>query len=947
MDRGSIDLAKIHPVPSEATAPFVASEPWRRSPREILDALCVDAQTGLTETEADRRRRRWGENQLREAPHKSAWTTFARQLKSPIVLLLVLATVVAYAFDEKLEAAAVAAVLVVNTMIGFFTERRATRAVEALRELGAVHSVVRRAGVTRSLPATELVPGDIVVLDAGDVLAADLRILQASRLQVDESTLTGESLAVTKTAEPTPESAALPDRTSMLYSGTAITRGSAEGVVIGTGMATELGQISQLVDDSEPERTPLEIRLNSLGRRLILLTLGLTVIVSVASLSSGRELYLSIEIALALAVAAVPEGLPIVATVALARGMWRMARRNALIEELSAVETLGSTNVLLVDKTGTLTENRMTVGEIVLPDHTSIEFDRQGDPTDDVALQKSRIELEDPSLLESALRIGALCNNAELGAPASLESEATGDPTEVALLVAARSAGIERPDLLRTLPEIREIAFDSEAKKMATLHRNESETFAAIKGAPEAVLSGCTHVATSAEGTQPLDAPATTEWLGRADEMAASGQRVLALASRTSNDPDAFAYDQMTFLGLVGLIDPPRFGVRDAMQVCRDAGIRPVMVTGDHAGTAWHIAGETGLISPEQAASPAPLDARTLPDFSTESELDRRRIMAAPVIARATPKQKLDLISLYQQSGAVVAMTGDGVNDAPALKKSDIGVAMGKRGTQVAREAADMVLQDDEFATIVAAVSEGRAIYSNIRKFVVYLLSCNLSEIVAVAIALLAQIPLPLLPLQILFLNLVTDVFPALALGVGEGGSSLMRESPRAASEPLVTAPQWFRIAAIGAVMAAAVLAALWLAIDLQAKTIAEATTISFVTLALAQIWHVFGMREVDSSVFRNEITRNPWIWAAIGVCVSLVVLAVSWPPLTLVLSTSPPDRAGWILALSASLIPVTVGQIELLIRARRKRKRRLQRATRTGSAAASPLGLELKGRAS
>jgi len=900
-------------VPASGTAPPTPpARSWSRPADAALEALAVDPSRGLTVSQVRRRRLHFGPNRLRETRRRSSARILWDQIASPVVALLAAATGVALAFGERLEALAIAVVLVLNTAIGYVTERRAVRSMEALRRLGRVAATVRRAGETQSVSADELVPGDIAIFEAGDVLTADLRILSASRLLADESTLTGESLPVDKTPESVAPDTALAERSCMLFKGTALTRGSGEGVVVATGMETELGKISQLVESSEGEATPLEARLERLGRRLVGLTLVIAAAVAVASLAAGRDVYLSIEIALALAVAAVPEGLPIVATLALARGMWRMARRHALVERLSAVETLGSTSVLLVDKTGTLTENRMELGELVLADGSVARLDPARGPHGGFVRDGALLELAQAPLLGSALRVAALCNNAELAAEGEDGARGLGDPTEIALLRAARAAGLERRALLEAAPEIREEAFDSEAKRMATLHREAGGPCAAVKGAPEALLPLCTRAADADASPGPLDATGRARWLERASEMASRGHRVLALASRSLEDASGSPYAELTFLGLAGLLDPPRSGVRRAIDACQAAGVRVVMVTGDHAGTAWNIAEATGLIEPEAGAPPAALDARELPSFEDLSERDEQRLLFAPVIARATPRQKLELLALFQRHGAVVAMTGDGVNDAPALKKADIGIAMGLRGTQVAREASDMVLLDDELGTIVAAIAQGRAIFSNIRKFVLYLMSCNVSEIFAVAVASVASGPLPLMPLQILFLNLVTDVFPALALGVGEGSPALLRDPPRRADEPLIARAHWRRLFSFGAGIAASVLLALALAVWWLGKSGREATTVSFLTLALAQLWHVFNMREPRSGFWRNEVTANPWVWGALAVCLAGVVAAVYWPPLAGVLSVSDPGASGWGLALVASAIPLVVGQLRL-----------------------------------
>jgi Ca2+-transporting ATPase len=889
--------------------------PWAESPEAVLRSLGTSAERGLDASEVRQRLRRHGPNQLRRIRRRSAWRILWEQFASPIAGLLAVAAGVAFAFQERVEGTAIAAVLLVNAAIGFATERRAVRSMEALRELGRREATVRRDGSIRAVPASELVPGDIVVLDAGDMPSADLRLVSGSRLQADESTLTGESLPVEKDVRPVPADAALVERSCMLFKGTALTRGSGEGVVVATGMATELGRISSLVDEAEPQTTPLEKRLDRLARRLIGLTLGVAALVAVAALASGRGAYLAVEIAIALAVATVPEGLPIVATVALARGMWRMARRNALVEQLAAVETLGSTTVILADKTGTLTENRMTVVELRLAD-ARVELEGTGLETRGRFRigDETLVVAERPDLLD-ALRVGVLCNNAALVRSPGGELRALGDPTEVALLVAAAKAGLDGAELRSEWPEVLELAFDPDHQRMATLHRGKGDLLAAVKGAPEALLDGCTHVRTR-QGTQPLAEQDRAAWGKLVAEMAAGGERVLALASARVASPEAFDFRDLVLLGLVGFFDPPRERVRPAVEACRAAGIRVVMVTGDHGATAWTVASALGLVDP--GSGPARfVDGRALPPPQELSEAETRRLLEAAVIARATPRQKLDLIGLHQAGGAVVAMTGDGVNDAPALHKADIGVAMGRRGTQVAREAADMVLRDDELGTIVAAVAEGRAIFANIRKFVVYLMSCNVSEIATVGLGVLAQGPLPILPLQILFLNLVTDVFPALALGVCEGSPGLMREPPRDPREPVLARRHWRSIFGLGGAIALSVLGALGASALWLEKPAREATTVCFLTLALAQLWHVFSMRDAGSGWIGNEITRNPWIWAALALCLGLLALAVHWAPLAGVLSVADPGVTGWALALAFSLVPLIVGQLSLVARLR------------------------------
>ncbi len=900
-----------HPDQRVAAPP----RPWAASAEATLAALCVDPKRGLSESEVRTRRELHGPNLLREAGRRSSWRLLADQFASLLVGLLVLASGLAFAFGDPAEGLAIASVIALNAAIGFATERRAVRSMEALRELGRVVTSVRRAGRAQRVPAQALVPGDIVLVEAGDVLTADLRLLLASKLQADESALTGESLPVRKRVEPVAEQAPLGERASMLFKGTAVTRGAAEGVVVATGMASELGRISALVSEAEPGTTPLEKRLDALGRRLLGLTLAVVAGVALAGFLFGREPLLMIEISIALAVATVPEGLPIVATVALARGMWRMVRQNALIERLDAVETLGSTSVILTDKTGTLTENRMTVVELQTAD-ARIAIGGAGLETRG-RFQQDGIPLEpagDP-ILRQALRVGALCNNAALHESEDGRVEAVGDPMEVALLVAARKAGLERAALLEKSPELGEIAFDPDLRLMATLH-GDGEIHAAVKGAPEAVVERATRIRTRS-GDVELDAETRAAWLGWADELAGRGARVLALATRTLASAEEAPYSGLTLLALAALLDPPRERVREALAACREAGIRVVMVTGDHGATASAVAESVGLVRPSDQPVPY-VDARALQDLTRLSEAEVRALLDAPVVARASPRQKLELIRLYQRHGAVVAMTGDGVNDAPALAQADIGIAMGRRGTQVAKQAAAMVLRDDELGTIVSAVAQGRTIFGNIRTFCVYLLSCNVSEILAVGAATLAQGPLPILPLQILFLNLVTDVFPALALGVGEGSPALMRRPPRDPREPILTRERWRTILAFAGVIALAVLAALALGVASGMEP-ERATSVAFLTLAMAQLWHVFNMRSRESSWLRNEITRNPWVWAALLLCAGLLLAAVYLPPLRELLSIADPGARGWAIALSMSALPLLVGQVAAAVRSRRR----------------------------
>ena len=884
----------------------IVDAPWTVPAERVAELLGVAPQAGLDRHEVANRLREYGPNLLREARRVAWWTILARQFRSLIVALLAVAAAVSFFFGDWLEGIAIGLVILINAAIGLATELRAVRSMEALQQLTRIRVKVRRDGTLAEIPAAGAVPGDVVVLEAGDLISADLRLLNASKLQADESALTGESLPTSKGSDALPQETALADRSNMLYKGTTVTRGSGEGLVVATGMATELGQIASLVEAAEEEATPLERRLDRLGRMLLWATLVIAAAIAALGIASGKDLLLMIETSIALAVAAIPEGLPIVATLALARGMWRMAQRNAVIRRLSAVETLGAASVICTDKTGTLTENRMAVARYVLASGP-VELSESG-----FRGARGPVTLENAPLLRTALEIGALCSNAGIG---EAGESGVGDPLEVALLEAGREAGMEITKLRGRFPELREEAFDPDTKRMATLQRTpDGAIYVTVKGAPEAILSACTTVLEES-GPSPLDAGARELWLGEERAMAERGLRVLGLACKTVSDVAIPVYEALSLVGWVALADPPRSDVQDAIARCRLAGIDVVMVTGDQPATGASIAAAIGLVDAEGAEA---VLGKALDRAQTLSDEERQRLRGMAIFARVTPKQKLDLIALFQADGRVVAMTGDGVNDAPALKKADIGVAMGLRGTQVAQEAADMVLRDDAFATIVEAVAQGRAIFDNIRRFVLYLLSCNVSEILAVAVASFAGLPLPLLPLQILFLNLVTDVFPALALGAGEGGPGIMQRPPRPPGEPIIARRHWGLVGAYGVLIALVVLGALLVATGPLGMSDAQGTTVAFLTLAFAQLWHVFNMRGSDSGVFRNEITRNPYVWGALAICSLLLLAAVYLPGLATVLKTVHPTPRGWALVLGGSLVPWLVGLVGLASRVRR-----------------------------
>ncbi|MGB3535562.1 MAG: HAD-IC family P-type ATPase [Microcoleaceae cyanobacterium] len=882
--------------------------PWSISSQEILKTLEVHRETGLSQTQVEEYRQKYGTNRLQQAQQRGSGEILLDQFKSPIIGLLAGAAVLSFVLQDWVEGVAILVAILVNTIIGFVTELQATRSMEALQKLSHTTTKVRRDRQLQEIPSEELVPGDIVILDSGDVIAADLRILEANSLNVNESSLTGESVPVNKQTQPQAADIALADRHNMLYKGTAITQGTGVGVVVATGMKTELGRISELTSQgTDSEQTPLEKRLDQLGKRLIQLTLLIVVFVAISGIIGGQDLTLMVQTAIALAVGAVPEGLPIVATVALARGMWRMAKRRALINRLSAVETLGATGVICTDKTGTLTENQMTANRLIT---AAGETEISGEGLEiqgHFHHQEKTIQPLEDELLKAALEVGVLCNNAALQPQDSNESRVVGDPMEVALLVAGAKAKLHRDQLLQTLPEVKEDAFDPDLKMMATWHQTGDQYRVVVKGAPESVLDHVTQILTP-EGLKSIDESIRNTWQQRSEQLASQGLRILGLAEKTVSNNQVSAYDDLTFVGLVSLLDPPRQEVCGAIKACQKAGIRVIMVTGDQPMTACNIGKAVGLTGEETGNV---FQGKDLKNIKQLSSSERQRLLDANIFARVSPEQKLNLIALHQSNNAVVAMTGDGVNDAPALKKADIGVAMGQRGTQVAQEAADMVLQDDAFSTIVAAVEQGRAIFDNIRKFTIYLLSGNVGEILAVGIMAFLNAPLPLLPLQILYINFVNDAFPALALGVGEGSPNIMDRRPRNSQESVLTRRHWIEIMGYGAIITGTILGAFiwaWQGLNMSET---ESITVSFMTLGFTRLWHVFNMRDPgNKSIFRNEITQNPYVWGALALCSGLLLLAVYLPGLSDVLNTAPPSAEAWLLIIGMSFVPLIVGQI-------------------------------------
>ena len=908
--RGTVAMSVVSQRNDTPNVSMSTAQPWHVLPlTDVFTRLGTKAD-GLTSEEARRRLSIHGSNSIPTSSAVPAWRVWLAQFRSVITLLLVAAAFVALWTGDLIDAAAIAAVLVLNVSIGFAMEIRAHRAVEALSRLEPRRAIVVRDGVPHDLDARDVVPGDVVLLESGQNIPADARVIAASDLRVVEAALTGESVPVSKqTNSQIPPEAPLPDRVNMVFAGTTVAAGSARAVIVATGADTELGAIGKLLRTTRAEPTPLERRLDTLGRQLVWLALLIGLVTSLVAANQGMPLVAMIEAGIALAVAAVPEGLPVVATMTLALGVRRMARRQALVRRLAAVEALGSVTVLCTDKTGTLTTSAMTVTTVYAGERV---FAVTGDgyvPEGQFRLDDAPIAPEDHPELRRALEIGALASRGD-AVLASGTWVARGDPTEAALVVAGRKAQIDRNELLRHADEAGEVPFSSERKLMATFHRSSHGFAAFVKGSPLRVMELCTRVM-AAGGERPLDA-ATREIIQRVnEELASRGLRVLAVADGLTERAEESALTGLRFVGLIGMMDPPASGVKEAIQAFRAAGIRTVMITGDQRGTALAVARDLGLSGAAGAADV--LEGHEI-DGLSDQEL-AQRLSNATVISRVSPAAKLRIVAAYQRQGEVVAMIGDGVNDAAALKKADVGVTMGGRGTDVARESADIVLLDDRFQTIGVAIEEGRVVFDNIRRFVFYLFSCNLAEVLVLLGAGLLGLPLPLHPIQILWLNLATDTAPALALAFEPAEPGVMQRPPKDPSVALLSRSFLRRITAYAAVIGAAVFAVIGWTHGAGIPP-DRALTMNFLTLAFAQLLHVGNARGVNGLfTFRRAATNLAAVGAVVGVAL-VQVAAVHVDVWARVLRLTPLTGAEWSVVVGVSLVPAIGG----LVNSRRRR---------------------------
>jgi len=855
---------------------------------KIAQLLQADQQRGLTEREVLKRIEEYGLNSYKAQKQKNVFLVLIAQFKSPIVLLLVVAAALSFFFAHWIEGFSIVGVLFITAALGFFMELQALRSMNALKQMDVSVSKVFRDDTVTEIPSERIVPGDILLVEAGDMVPADGRLFELNQFEADESALTGESLPVTKNLEQHEKNEGIADQSNMIFKGTAIVKGNAKAIITGTGLHTELGKITSLVETAEQSSTPLEKKLQGLTKKLIWITSGFAFIFIVTGAIQGKDIYLIVETALALAVAAIPEGLPIVATIALTYGMLRMAKKNVLIKRLAAVETLGGINTIFTDKTGTLTENRIEVSNLSI-------FDAS------IPVEKNKISTDtNKAIIDKLLLISTLCNNAVINEDGNDEKQ-LGDPIEIALLQFVAANKIDLAQINEQYPRVAEEAFSSETKLMGTLHKTDNGNFVAAKGAVEVLIEKCTTYC-KGDAIEKLTEKEKKIYLQKAEEIQAKGTRVLAFAFKEENSipTDNFLQD-LTFAGFIGFLDPPRMDVVDALQSCRDAGIKVIMITGDHPATALHIAEKIKLSDKENVV----VNGKEL-----ESNQPEKNLFAATIFARVDPKQKLDMVSLYQKRGDSVAMTGDGINDAPALKKADIGIARGLRGTQVAKETAEMVLKDDSFISIVSAIEQGRAIFQNIKRFLVYLLSCNLSEIFIVFTLGLLNFSFSILPLQILFLNLVTDIFPALALGMGKGNELTMKNPPRNPAEAIVVKKDWINIIVYAFLMALPIMLVSWYCRYYLKYEPEICNNITFFSLALAQLWHVFNLSSRKMSFIKNEITRNAFVWYALVLCILIMAVFYKVPPLNEILALQTLNTTIWLIIIGTSFTPVLLIQL-------------------------------------
>jgi len=884
---------------------------YSKSPQEVLKKLNVDPSAGLSEEEAKKRLEEFGPNKLQEQKKKSIFQLFVAQLNDWLIYVLFAAVIITLLMGEYIDAIIIMAVILLNAILGVVQEVRASNAIEALQRMTRHKALVKREGQIREVDSEGLVPGDIVILDTGRFVAADLRLIETINLQIEESALTGESVPSEKEASlildpKTP----LGDRENMAFMSSLVTYGRGEGVVIATGMNTEVGKIVGIINKEEPLKTPLEIRLNQLGKVLGKLAIGICIFIFIVGILQGRDLAEMFLISVSLAVASIPEGLAAIVAVVLSVGVMAMSKRNAIIRRLPAVETLGSVNIICTDKTGTLTQNKMTVLQ-------SFTLDERKD------IQRGQINYsKDSTILLAKAMI--------LSSDATWDGQmGTGDPTEIALLMFGDDVGLDRTKLEKDTRRIGELAFDSERKLMSTLVEEDGKLTVYTKGAIDNLLGICTHVVANGEVL-----PMTDQWKEEFNQavirMTASALRTLGAAYKPVDKPteNSEMEKDLILIGIVGLMDPPRPEIKHSIEKAKKAGITTVMITGDHKNTAFAIAKELGI-------------AETIQQVITGLEIDEmseevfsEKIMQYRVFARVSPEHKVKIVHAFQSHGYIVSMTGDGVNDAPSLNAADIGIAMGVTGTDVAKDSSDMILTDDIFSTIVLAIEQGRNIYNNIRKAVLFLLTCNLGEVITMFVALISGMAAPFLATQLLWINLITDTLPALALGIDPPDPDIMEEKPRDPNESFFAHGEGLRIILGGILIGSISIIAFWFGYfehgfspfsqNVPQKVIEYARTLAFITIIACQLIYSLGLRSNKKSIFSVGIFSNKYLAGSIILGLALQLLVVFIPFLRNAFKLQMLDLQGWLIAIVLGLFPLFVNELHKLI-LRLKEKRTLQ----------------------
>lgn len=915
---------------------FEPDELYQLSKDEILQELDVDPQTGLSTSESQARQKIYGKNELEAEQSVPLWQKILAQFKDVMVITLIVAALISGILGELVDAMLIIAIVIINALLGVYQEGKAEKAIDSLQKMAAPEARLLRNGQQTMVAASEIVPGDIIVLEAGDIVPADIRLLESSNLQAEEASLTGESVPVDKDANFTSEEElGIGDRSNMLFSSTAVTYGRGTGVAVETASRTEVGKIADRLRGIEQEDTPLQKNLNDMGKILALICIVVCIIVFVVGIFQGGDVLSLFMTAVSLAVAAIPEGLPAIVTIVLALGMNRMAKKNAIVKKLLAVETLGSVDTICSDKTGTLTQNEMTVTRIYTAGDL-YEVDGIGyEPKGEISLfkdqEKSPINISEEFSLKRLIQIAALCNDAELTQKDDQWS-ILGDPTEGALLTLSAKANLPHHDLIAEYPRLGDLPFDSERKMMSVFHEIDDEFLSLTKGAPDIVLDKCTHVLID-DQIRELTEKDREQILEANSAFAKSALRVLAFAYKIHpNDNFDQPEQDMIFVGLTGMIDPARPEAKDAIAVCHAAGIRAVMITGDYKDTAVAIAKNLNLLQPGDSV----LTGSELEQMSDEELIEACEHVA--VYARVSPEHKVRIVSALKANNHITSMTGDGVNDAPALKQADIGVAMGITGTEVAKNSSEMILTDDNFATIVAAVKEGRIIYSNIRKFVNFLLSCNVGEILVVFITNLLLGPqfTPLAPIQLLFLNLVTDSFPALALGQEKGEKDIMLHPPRKSDEKIINREMIASIVTQAVAIFIAVFSAFQIGRYIYPDVMIDNTnvvatsfqffaaegfrpsagagTFAFITLIFAELLRAFSSRSEHYSVFQIGLFSNSTMNKAVLLSGTLMIFVVYLPILQVYFNTIALTLRDWLIITGLAIIPFVVGELFKLI---------------------------------